>query len=267
MFPIEVRRSERIGLLERRARQVALGKIGAVNGHRSIGTQHRDAAGMALSPERFRRGIARGAATHDHDGLRRAGVCRAPRWSTARELRANVRRGVPLFDKPAGYRLQRRRAKRLTGTQAEAGVMPGTAHRLVHQQPVPERGAIVGADGPDREQCGPAPHEQHRFAVRVPEQHGPIGEARERHAPGEVRSAEMLFCSGHPIFSPVSRPSDRASTFAVATTCSAAAPTLRSPPRSGACPYAGPGRLGAAMIRSYRACIRPSRAVAWPVQG
>ena len=70
--------------------------------------------------------------------------------------------------------------------------MPGTAHRVIDEQSVGKRGAIVRADGADREQRVSASREQHRFAVRMPEQHGAVGDARERDAFGQVRSAECV---------------------------------------------------------------------------
>ncbi len=53
--------------------------------------------------------------------------------------------------------------------------MPGAANRIVDEQPLAQRGAIVRADGTDREQLVAAPDKEHRFAVRVPEQHGSVG--------------------------------------------------------------------------------------------
>ena len=38
--------------------------------------------------------------------------------------------------------------------------MPGAADGVVHHQPVGERATVVRALGPDREDVGPAPHEQ-----------------------------------------------------------------------------------------------------------
>jgi hypothetical protein len=74
--------------------------------------------------------------------------------------------------------------------------MPGTTHRLIDEQSVGKRRAIVRADGADREHRLSASHEQHRFAVRMPEQHGAVGDARECDSFGQVRSAE---CVSHSI--------------------------------------------------------------------
>ena len=64
---VELCGPKRIGFLGRCAREIALRKIGAVTGHRFIGAQHGEAAGIALPAEHFRSGVARRAATHDDD--------------------------------------------------------------------------------------------------------------------------------------------------------------------------------------------------------
>ena len=63
---VEFCRAEQIRLLGRGAGQIALRQIGAVTGRRRISTQHRDAAGVALTTERFRGGIGGRATAHDH---------------------------------------------------------------------------------------------------------------------------------------------------------------------------------------------------------
>jgi hypothetical protein len=112
--------------------------------------------------------------------------------STTLDLRSHICGPVPLLDVPARHRVQRRRAKRLAGRQAERGVMPGTAHRPIDEQAVGKRSAIVRADGADREHCVSASRAHHRFAVRMPEQHGAVGDARERDSFGQVSSAECV---------------------------------------------------------------------------
>ena len=56
------------------------------------------------------------------------------------------------------------------------------------------------AEGADREQLVTAPREQYRFAVRVPKQHGSVGEFRERDALDEIGSAEFARCFVHSMF-------------------------------------------------------------------
>ena len=54
-------------------------------------------------------------------------------------------------------------------------MMPLASNRIAIEKPLFERRAVVRADGPDREHLIAAPGEKHRFALRVPEQHGSIG--------------------------------------------------------------------------------------------
>ena len=90
------------------------------------------------------------------------------------DWRELTRQVAHLFDAPTRNRVQRRRAESLTGAQAEAGMMPRASNRIAHEKPLFERSAVVRADGTDREQLIAAPDKQHRFAVRVPEQHGSV---------------------------------------------------------------------------------------------
>src|ERR1039457_17491 len=127
---------------------------------------------MAPATERFGGGVARRTTTQDNDRSGYAGRCTGGLLRYAFELFSDIHGAVPLLHAPTGDRVQCRWPERLTGAQAETGMMPGTTNRIAHQQPVGERGAIMRAEGTDREQFVPAPREQHRFAVCVPEQHG-----------------------------------------------------------------------------------------------
>ncbi len=53
--------------------------------------------------------------------------------------------------------------------KVEAGVVPGTAHRVVDDEPLGERPVIVCAKGADREDFGAAAHEQHRLLADMAE--------------------------------------------------------------------------------------------------
>ena len=53
--------------------------------------------------------------------------------------------------------------------------MPWASNRIAHEKPLFERSAVVRADGADREHLIAAPGKEHRFAARVPEQHGSVG--------------------------------------------------------------------------------------------
>ena len=79
--------------------------------------------------------------------------------------------------------------------------MPGTAHRIVDEQPFGKRAAVVRADGADREQLTAATDEEQRFALSVAEQHRAFGEGRQRHALREIGPFESSFVVAHLGFS------------------------------------------------------------------
>ena len=83
---VELRRSQRIPLRGRAAREIALRKIRAIARHRFVGAQHREATGVALAAKRLGSGVARGAAADDHDRFRHAGRRRKRLRLRAREL-------------------------------------------------------------------------------------------------------------------------------------------------------------------------------------
>jgi hypothetical protein len=53
------------------------------------------------------------------------------------------------------------------------------------------------ARGADREELIAAPNEQHRLAVRVSQQHGAVGDFRERNSPGETGPREFVLSGTH----------------------------------------------------------------------
>jgi hypothetical protein len=72
-------------------------------------------------------------------------------------------------DLVAGHRVERRRAQSFACPKAEAGMVPGTANGIVHDQPLGERAPVMAAGGADREHLGTAPHKDDRLAVDVTE--------------------------------------------------------------------------------------------------
>lgn len=101
------------------------------------------------------------------------------------------------FDAPAGNRVQRWRTQGLAGTQAEAGVVPGTSNRIADQKSLLERSPVMGADRTDREHLIATSGQEHRFAASVPEQHGSVGNRRKLNTFREVRSTEFLLFVAH----------------------------------------------------------------------
>jgi hypothetical protein len=111
----------------------------------------------------------------------------------------HIHGAVSLLDAPAEDGVERRRAERLAGTEAEAGMMPRAANRLVDEQPLLKRRPVMSTDGADREQVIASPGEKRRLPMRMPEQYSAIGDAGERDSFDEVGSAECLVCVVHPI--------------------------------------------------------------------
>src|SRR5205807_9035440 len=106
---------------------------------------------------------------------------------------------APLLDAPAGDRIQRRSAEGGAGTQAETGMMPRATDRVADQKAVGQRGAIMRAEGADREHLASVPRQQHGFPMCVPKQHRAVGYLRKRDTIDEVRSAESVLGFVHSI--------------------------------------------------------------------
>src|SRR5688572_15145753 len=127
---VELRGSEDVGLLRRRACEISLREIGAVAGQGRVGAQHRDATGVASPSEHLGCGVARSAATENYDRTRHPLPGRRCWWTSVLDLLPDEHVSAPLLDSKRGHGTQRRRAQGLPGTQVEARVMPGAANRL-----------------------------------------------------------------------------------------------------------------------------------------
>ena len=141
--PVELGRAQRIGAVRRCPGEKALRQVGTVAGRRGVGAQHRQAPGIAFAPERFGRRLAGGAAADDHDRVGQAGAGRQRAARGGRAPRANAHEAVGLLHVEAGDRCQGGRAERLAGAQAEAGVVPGTANGVAHQESINQRRQIA----------------------------------------------------------------------------------------------------------------------------
>ncbi len=113
------------------------------------------------------------------------------------DLFPNVGLAVALLDAPATDRIERRRPQRRSGPQAEAGVVPGTADRVLDQHPVAQWTMIMSALGADREQLLAAPRQQHRFARGMTQQHAAVGNVREGHTEHQVGPVELFMLFAH----------------------------------------------------------------------
>jgi hypothetical protein len=86
---------------------------------------------------------------------------------------------VSQLDLPPGNRTQCGSVQRFTGSQAEAGVMPRTAYRVIDEETFRERAAIMRAGGADRENFIAPAGEQHGLLADVSQQHLAIGKCIE----------------------------------------------------------------------------------------
>ena len=146
LLGVELGRSERNPLLGRGAGEIVLRQIGPIVGRRVVGAQHREAAGVAFPPQHLGGSVARGAAADDDDRRRQPGA-----WRPRRRRRAcssfSRTKALPsrCSTRQHGDRVQRRRAQRLAGAQAETGMVPRTADGIVDEKPLGKRAAVVRA--------------------------------------------------------------------------------------------------------------------------
>jgi hypothetical protein len=108
------------------------------------------------------------------------------------ELFSDIDCPIALLDPPARNRIEGRRAQRLAGAQAEAGVVPRAADGTGDECPLGEWTVVMGAFRPDREQRPAAARQQNRFARDVPQDHAALGEVSNGDPLGKVGSSE--FC-------------------------------------------------------------------------
>src|SRR6185437_12100491 len=109
-----------------------------------------------------------------------------------RELFAYEDAAVATFDAPAGGRSQRRGRQRLPTGEAEAGVMPGTAHGVPNTQPLGQRAAVMSAGRADSEDLLSATGQQDAFTMGLSCQHCIAGELRLRNAAVlEIRTTHL----------------------------------------------------------------------------
>ena len=95
---------------------------------------------------------------------------------------------------PARDGVERRRPQRLAGAQAEAGVVPGAAHRVADDSPSAERTAVVRARGADGEDLLAAPRQQHRLLSHLAGQHAALRAPARRAPCCSVMSATRRCC-------------------------------------------------------------------------
>jgi hypothetical protein len=92
---------------------------------------------------------------------------------------------------PTLNRRQSGRRNGLTRAQAEAGVMPGTAHRLTYHQAFAERATVVGALGVNRKHLRRAAGEKNRIRAHMTHQHGAVRKEALRDSGREIGAAGL----------------------------------------------------------------------------
>ena len=81
--------------------------------------------------------------------------------------------------------------------QAEAGVVPGTAHRIADNEAVGERTVVVAAVSRRREDLLADAYQQHLVLADMTGQHAAVGEFCEGDALGQVGAAGLGLIVGH----------------------------------------------------------------------
>jgi hypothetical protein len=186
-------------IFRRGAGEIVLGEVGPVVRHLVLGADHRERALVALPAKPLRCGVARGARADDHH-RRRVGrdfaVWRGRKLACGK-LAGDEEHPVALLDSPASDGVERRSAQRLAGAEAEAGVMPGAAHRVADAQPLPEWAAVMGTGGPDGEDVVAVSGDEHRLSLYVAREHSPVGKLGQRDAATEVRAVRFRLLTTH----------------------------------------------------------------------
>ena len=102
---------------------------------------------------------------------------------------------VALFDAPRVDWTERRGAQGFAGAKIEAGVMPGTSHRIVDNEALRERTIVVGALSADRENVSAAAHEQNRVLSDMADQLAAVWQFGGREFPAPDRGRPVAACS------------------------------------------------------------------------
>jgi len=96
---------------------------------------------------------------------------------------------VQLLDAPRRHGVQGRRAKHGSSAQAEAGMVPGAAHRFPNEKSLFERRPVVCAERTNREELAGPACDKYGFALRVSQQHPAVRDRRGCNALGQIRPA------------------------------------------------------------------------------
>ena len=181
---VETLGPQRYPLFRGRSREIVLGQVRPVDRGGIVAAQHHQTSLPLLPAQHFGGGKSRSAAANNHDRFRST-LVRVLRFRCL--LAAFDDDLVALaLDAPAGNRAQRRGMQRLARTQAETGMVPGTAHGLAIHQPLAQGTAIMGAGRADREKFIAPARQQNGLVAHMARQHRAGGEVADRNATGKV---------------------------------------------------------------------------------
>ena len=195
MRHVEVIRPERNPIVLCVAGEEVLRQVRAVDGWVGIGADQRHRAVVRLAPEHLGRGHSRRPTADNHDRRWRlgGGGARGCRPRRRQLLPDEYPVAVPLHA-PAGDWIQRRRAERLAGAEAEARVMPRTPHGVADDEPLHERPAVVRTVRPDGEQLGARPCQHDVLVADAPEDHAPVSQIPTRRLLSTSRESRASSC-------------------------------------------------------------------------
>jgi hypothetical protein len=197
---VELERAQRHPVFRRVSREIVLRAIGPVVGGGVVRGEERHLAGKPFPAQHLGGGKSGSPATHDHDAVRMRALTASlagRRLSGGFDFFAHEHRAVALFHAPARHRIEGGRSERLAGAQAEAGMVPGTAHDIANDQSLSERAAVVRAGRANREQFIAATRQQHGLLAHMPAHHGAVAKISERNPAREIRSLRLGLLGSH----------------------------------------------------------------------
>src|SRR5215467_395063 len=102
-----------------------------------------------------------------------------------------------VFNPPTGNRIKCGRAERLTCTQTETCMVPGTTHCFIHYESFMERSVIVGAVSSDREEFCATPNQQNILAIHYTQQRPTLLQFLNENSVFQICSFSIAHISPH----------------------------------------------------------------------
>ena len=188
---VQLRRPHRDPVVLRFAGEIVLREVRTIDRRVLIAADDRDGIRVALTAQHVGCREAGGAAADDDDG-RGVLLHGWRRRGCLRKLLAHEHLAVPLLDLPARDRIQRRRAKRFAGLEAEARVMERAPDRLADDEAVGEMAAVVRAARADGKETTAGFDDRHFIVADSAFDRRVVREAAERNAGGQIGKVACL---------------------------------------------------------------------------